>query len=132
MKKIFDHLFYRVYWWNKSILKEKDFVILSTLLGFSVLHVLNISTIIFVYLVYVLEDTLAYSKMFHVFLMFTISVIDYFIYIHSKRYISIIHLSQKKNIRKLRILDALVFTYVVFTFGLFIWIIIKGRELAVY
>ena len=116
MKKIFDHLFYRVYWWNKSILKEKDFVILSTLLGFSVLHVLNISTIIFVYLVYVLEDTLAYSKMFHV----------------SKRYISIIHLSQKKNIRKLRILDALVFTYVVFTFGLFIWIIIKGRELAVY
>lgn len=129
MGKFFNHLFYRIYWWNKVIVKEKDFPVFSSLLGISIFHILNISTLIFIYLVYVLKDPMAYPKWVHLILMFAVLVLDYFIYIHKGRYKEIIKVSEGETKKSLKTKDFISISYILVSFGLLIWIIIKGREL---
>lgn len=129
MGKFFNHLFYRIYWWNKVIVKEKDFPVFSSLLGISIFHILNISTLIFIYLVYVLKDPMAYPKWVHLILMFAVLVLDYFIYIHKGRYKEIIKVSEGETKKSLKTKDFISISYILVSFGLLIWIIIKGRGL---
>lgn len=129
MEKFFNHLFYRIYWWNKTIVKEKDFPVFSSLLGISVFHILNISTLIFIILVYIFKDPMVYPKWVHLIIMFVVLVLDYFIYIHKKRYKEIIKSSENETKISLKRKDYFSLIYIIVSFGLFIWIIIKGREL---
>src|SRR5690625_3233146 len=129
MEKFFNHLFYRIYWWNKTIVKEKDFPVFSSLLGISVFHILNISTLIFIILVYIFKNPMVYPKWIHLIIMFAVLVLDYFIYIHKKRYKEIIKSSENETKISLKRKDYFSLIYIIVSFGLFIWIIIKGREL---
>ncbi len=128
MGKFFNHLFYRIYWWNMTIVKEKDFPVFSSLLGISIFQILNISTVIFVFLLYVLKDPMAYPKWVHLILMFLILILDYFIYIHKGKYKEIIKESENETKEALRKKDIYSIIYLLLTFGLFVWIIIKSRE----
>lgn len=129
MVNFFDHLFYRIYWWNKKIVKENEIPVFSTLLGLSVFHVLNFTTIIFFYLVYIQKDPMAYPKSMHIGLMFIIFVIDYFIYINGGRYKRILEASKSENNSSWTGKDIYIIIYIIFTFSTLIWVIIKGRQL---
>lgn len=122
-----NHLFYRIYWWNVRIVKEKNFPLFSALLGISIFHILNFSSIIFALYIFVIGDIQLYPKWLHILLMFLILTADYFLFVHNGHYKKLI----SRNIvsdNKLHKFDYLLILYMLITFGSFIFIIIKGRE----
>lgn len=84
MKYLFKHIFYRVHCWNIYVIKEKDFPVLSAYFVVSALIGMNISTIIFVFLVFVFKDPQVYPTWGHWIIMILSITPSYFIFIHKK------------------------------------------------
>ncbi len=128
MKKYQIISFFRIYWWNVQIVKEKELPIFSTLLGIAVLHILNFTTIVFGFITFVIEDVNIYPKWIHIICMLLILIIDYFLFVHKDKYKEII---SKNHIpeNQIKKLDYLVIFYILLTFVSLAFIIIKGREL---
>ncbi len=123
-----NHLFYRIYWWNVHIVKEKDLPLLSALLGTSIFHILNFSAVIFAFYTFVLKDVQLYPKWLHILFMFLILTIDYFLFVHNGRYKKVI----SKNVvsdKKFQKLDFVIILYLIFTFAVLVFTMIKGKEL---
>lgn len=129
MGNFFNHLFYRIYWWNRNIVKEKHLPIFSTLLGFSILRILNLTILIFIFLVYYVKNPLVYPKWLHIILMVVFLIIDYFNYIHNKYYIKIISQAENESKKEKKEKDIIIFIYLILTFGLLIFLIAEGRKL---
>ena len=123
-----NHLFYRIYWWNVRIVKEKDLPIFSALLGISILHILNVSAVIFAFYTFVLKDVQLYPKWLHILIMFLILAIDYFLFVHNGRYKTIISKIDVSD-KRFQKLDFAIILYLIFTFAILGFTIIKGREL---
>ncbi|AWI25515.1 hypothetical protein HYN49_06175 [Flavobacterium pallidum] len=128
MKLFLYHFFYRMYWWNTQIVKEKNFPVFSALLGVSVFTMLNITTIIFAYLVFVLKNPLAYPKWLHIIVSAFALVLNYFIYVHKKKYLSILKTMSEVAKSKIRVRDALSTLYILLSFSMVVWIVICSRN----
>ena len=123
-----NHLFYRIYWWNVRVVKEKDLPLFSALLGISIFHILNFSAVVFAYYIFVLKDVQLYPKWLHILFMLLILTIDYFVFVHNGRYKKLI----SKNVvsdKKFQKLDFVIILYLIFTFAILGFTIIEGREL---
>ena len=123
-----NHLFYRIYWWNVRIVKEKEIPLFSALLEISILHVLNFSAVIFAFYTFVLKDVQLYPKWLHILFMFLIFTIDYFLFVHNGRYKPLISKSAISD-KKFQKLDFAIILYLIFTFAILGFTIMKGREL---
>lgn len=110
------------------MLKEKEFAVFSSLLGVSVFKVLNVSTLIFLFLI-VLNNVQSYPKWFHVVLMFMMLVGDYFLYVHKGKHETIIKESLRLDKKKSRAKDFLVVFYMITTFAAFFIAVYEGRKL---
>lgn len=128
---MFDHLFYRFYWWNLNIVKETGLPVFSSFLGVSVFKTININTLVYVFLVFSVKDVQLYPKWLHALVMLAVLVLDYFIYIHNGRYKEIIEESKNQAKQKLRRKDIIIVIYMILTFVLFFWAIFEGRKLSV-
>ena len=128
--KLSNHLFYRIYWWNVRIVKEKDFPVFSALLGIAVFHILNFSAIIFAFYTFVLKDVQLYPKWLHILFMFLILTVDYFLFIHNGHYKKLTSKNDvsDKNFQKL---DFAILMYLLSTFAILGFVINKGRELLI-
>lgn len=131
MKDMFDHLFYRFYWWNLNVVKERQLPIFSSFLGVSIFKVLNISTLIFTFLLLCVKGNSVYPKWLHALMMLAMLIVDYFIYIHKGQYKEIIERSKNLEKEKLRKKDIIIIVYMILTFVLLFWVIFEGRKLSV-
>ena len=123
---MFEYLFYRIYWWNKVVVKEKDLLVFSSWLGISVFKILNLTTLIFVILIWkgIISD---YQKWMQVTLMVSVLLYDYFFYIKNSNYKNIIR--KFSNTNKIITKDALLIVYILLTFVLFFAVVITGAKL---
>jgi len=124
MKIFFDFLFYRIYWWNKDILKEKNTVLFNTIIGLSAFFILNITTLLFGFFLYCLRDSSAYPKWLHIVMMILTVVITYTIYVPKYKVI-IAKFSNTKGFAKR---DIYLLAYILVTIILFIFISIQFRN----
>ncbi len=129
MIRLLDHLFYRMYWWNTNIVKEKDLTLFSALLGVATFHVINFSTLIFCYFVFVAKDVTTYPKWAHILLMITILIVDYIYFIHNCRYKKIVEDNFKSSRSELKRNDFYIIIYMSISIFAVIYIISKAREL---
>ena len=128
MKTLFNHLFYRVYWWNRNVLKEKDSLLYSTIIGISVFHALNYCTIIFAFFLYVIKDPLAYPKWAHIIMIVLIPLINYTIYWPKGYYKFVISEASNQPKDTLIKRDYILIAYIIITISSFIYMIVEGRE----
>lgn len=127
MRSFFNHLFYRVYWWNTEIVKENDIPIFSTILGVSAVHLFNILTTLFLILYYVILDIHFINKTVYVIISILIVLFNYLYFIRSNRY-KIILKGHKNNIsrKSIRNKDIGIIIYIVLSVVSFFWIITIG------
>ena len=124
---MFDYLFYRIYCWNQVVVKEKDLLIFSTLLGISVFKILNLSTLIFMVLIW--RDAIShYQKWMQIVLMCSVLLCDYFLYINGSKYKNIIEKFSGKG--KTVTKDVLLVGYIVLTFVLFFLAVLTGAKMS--
>ena len=128
--KFSNHLFYRIYWWNVRIVKDKDFPLFSALLGISVFHIMNFSAVIFAFYIFILEDVQLYPDWLHILSMFLILTADYFLFIHNGHYKKLISKEYLVD-KKVQKLDWMIILYIFSTFLAVGFVILKGRELSV-
>lgn len=128
---MFDHLFYPIYWWNQNVVKERSLPVFSSLLGVSVFKVLNISTLIFSFLLLYTKDIKDYPKWLYVLMMLAVLITNYFIYIHKRRYKEIIEESKNQGKQKLRRKDIILVIYIIVTFLVFFYVVLEGRKLTI-
>lgn len=126
MKTLFDHLFFRVYWWNYYIVKQGDLSLFSTLIGISIFKVLNISVIIFSIYIYLIKNIHSYPKLVHIIIMIFILIIDYLVYFYKGRYKLILNAAKHIENSELKRRDIIVVGYIILTFFTFAWIISQG------
>lgn len=126
MKRLFDHLFFRIYWWNIKIVKDSDFPIFSALIGLAFFHSLNITTLIFVILI--MNDwQMLYHKWVHLFLLFLILLIDFFIYVYKGKSNEIIEVEGLKDKRSIIKKDIAILIYMIVSIILFFLVVIIGK-----
>ena len=120
MKMIFNHLFYRTYWWNIKIIREKDFPALSAFIFVSIMMQINLLTIIFGILFFVFNNTKLFPSWGHWCLMVIILTYNYFVFIRDKKYKTILEKSEKiiKPIKKKE--DVIIILYLILSFLSFI------------
>lgn len=128
MTKFFNHLFYRVYWWNVKVVKESQLPLYSTVLGVSLFFYLNLSTVIFTILLYWVRDFSGFTKTQHILCGGIVLLIVYLTYVRTGRYEKVLKDSKEKPKSETRKLDIAVICYIFITFLLMILIIVKGRE----
>lgn len=128
MKLFFNHLFFRAYWWNKNIVKEKGSFLFSAVLGVSVFYVLNYVTLLFLFSLYYHNNPLAYAMQVHIIGMILIVAINYFIYSYNDNYRRVLERSKNMNKKTIRYFDIGITIYIFLTFLSFILILIKGKE----
>ena len=115
-----------MYWWNTKIVKEKQLPIYSTLLGVATFHVINFSTVIFCFFLFVVKDVKAYPKWLHILCMVLIVCIDYLYFIHGNRYKKII--ANDQSLQNLRRNDFYIILYMILSIVAVILIIIEARK----
>jgi len=128
MRKFFNHLFYRIHWWNVKIVKDKDLPIFSTLMGFSVFIIINLSTIIFAFYIFIWKNPLDYPKIVHFIIMVSVVVINYLIFIHNRKYIQILEMAKSVEKKRIHLNDKLTILYIIITFSSVIWIVLQSRK----
>jgi hypothetical protein len=113
MKNIFNHLFYRIYYWNTKVIKEpQELSLLTALLGIVVVHGLSVSVIIFTILIVVIKNTQGYPKWLHMMFMGIILIIDYLNYVHNGYYKEVFANEQSLERSKLKIKDIQITAYI--------------------
>jgi hypothetical protein len=121
----FDHLTFRIYWWNTRIVKETDVPIFATILGVSVLQSLNISSLFFAIDAYLLNGSVKLSPWTGTVILIALC------YLNQKRYVKTGYLLEivltKKAVRK-RQLDMGVIIYIILTFVFLFWFASELRE----
>ena len=129
MKKIFNHLFYRTYWWNIKIIKEKELPVLSAFLFTTGIIGINLMTIVFSVLTFAFKNPRLFPDWGYWALMIMALVSNYFLFIKKKKYKII--LSHSENLSKLekRKLDTFVIIYLFLTFFLFVILINESNNL---
>ena len=118
MNYLFYHILYRTYWWNITIIKEKDAAVLSAFLFLTALIGLNLLTVIFFVLEFIVKNSNLFPRWGHLPIMFIVLIYNYFNFIHKKKYKAII--SDAENIDKAdkRKRDIIVSLYIFLTFFL--------------
>ena len=125
--RFFDYLFYRVYWWNCKIVKEKELPLFSTFMGVSVFHGINVSTVYF-FLLYLIDDIQFNNKWIYSLLLCLILLFDYVFYFKSQRYKKIINvyfIDISKSNRLIK--DIILIIYIIISIFLFLWILYTGN-----
>ncbi len=121
MKKLFNHLFYRVYWWNIKIIKERDvpvlsaFVLTAGMMGINLLSIFGLLVIGF--------NVQLFPDGGYIPLLILVSINNYFWFIHGKKYSVIINKSEKLNNVVKRKLDIIVISYLILSLSLFFLIV---------
>lgn len=128
MINIFNHIFYRVHCWNIKVIKEKDFPVLSAYLTISALLGINILSIIFMFLVYVIKNPQLYPTWGNWIIVVFSLVPNYYIFINKKKYKKILDESENLDKTEKRKKDIISIIYVLLTFLIGIYIINASRE----
>ena len=127
MKKFTHHLFYRIYWWNTKIVKDdKSLAPFSTLLGTSLLKVLNLVSLLYLINRYLIQESLFIPKWLQTIIFLLVIMFDYFNYLYNSKYKSIIKETKDLSKSELKKRDHIVVYYIAITFILLIWIITKN------
>jgi hypothetical protein len=123
MKYIFYHLFYRVYWWNIKVIKEKDFPVLSAYLFVSGLMSINVISLLSILLVFIIKDPQA-APIWNPWIIILITFLpNYFFFIHKKKYKDIIDNSQNLDKVEKRKRDIAILIYILLTFIILILVV---------
>lgn len=132
MKKFFNHIFFRMYWWNESILKRKGTHLFSAIIGLSAIHVLNYTTIVFSFFLYIIKNPLAYPMWIQIAAMILILIATYLAYSRNDYYKEIVAKAKKEKKSELMYLDIGMVFYIIISIIVHIFIVIKSRELVVF
>ncbi len=123
MKYIFYHLFYRVYWWNIKVIKEKDFPVLSAYLFVSGLMSINVISLLSILLVFIIKDPQT-APIWNPWIIILITFLpNYFFFIHKKKYKDIIDNSQNLDKVEKRKRDIAILIYILLTFIILILVV---------
>lgn len=127
MIKLFDYLFFRVFWWNESIVKEKGMPILSTIIGVALFPYLNLLTLLYTIILLRYDGLPILPKWSIVLIGIFVVVSVYYGLVFKRDYKEIIKenkaYSKKEKTKK----DIVIISYIILTFASLVWIIIKGR-----
>lgn len=123
MKYIFYHLFYRVYWWNIKVIKEKDFPVLSAYLFVSGLMSINVISLLSILLVFIIKNPQG-APIWNPWVIIPITFLpNYFFFIHKKKYKDIIDNSQSLGKVEKRKRDIAILMYILLTFIIMILVV---------
>ena len=123
MKYIFYHLFYRVYWWNIKVIKEKDFPVLSAYLFVSGLMSINVISLLSILLAFIIKNPQE-APIWNPWVIILITFLpNYFFFIHKKKYKDIIDNSQSLNKVEKRKRDIAILMYILLTFIILILVV---------
>jgi hypothetical protein len=128
MKTLLNHLFYRAYWWQETILKETDAILYKTTLITSVFLIFNFFAAIFAFSLYYLKNPVAYPSSAHLIAALAIVFLVYLIYIPSNNYIKIIDECKREDKKIINKRDIMLIIYIVITMATLLYIVIQGRE----
>jgi hypothetical protein len=131
MKSFFEHLFYRIYWWNTRIVNNSGSPIFPTLLGISIFHIINISSLVILSFLLFGKDMSNYPKWLHVSGMVLVLLIDYFIYIHGGRFRMIVERVKNKPEAQIKRNDIMTIIYIALSFGLLIYVVLEMRTIMI-
>lgn len=127
MKRFFEHVFYRIYWWNTKVVSNLGSPVFPTLLGISILHIINISSIILLLLVVLEKDLSYYPKWLHMVGMGLVFLADYFVYIHDGRLKRTIEKVKQVSSKEMKRNDLLTVLYILFSIILLLYSVIEMR-----
>jgi len=125
----FNYLFYRLYWLQTSILKEKDVPLFFAVLELSVLQGLNIIFIIEFFLFYILGLSFQLNKEIYIIIGLITFIIDFIYYKRKNRYRKIFKYFDQIEKKNKFIKDIFILIYVILTFILMIWLASEIREI---
>lgn len=128
MKQIFYQIFYRVYYWNINIIKEKDLPVLSSFLSVSALMGINIYSIMGIFSIFIIKDVKLYPDWIYLIVMFFSMTPNYFIFIRDRKYKNIIHDSESMNRSEKKKRDINMIIYIVITILFAAFISISSRN----
>lgn len=128
MIKLFYHIFYRVYYWNIYVIKEKDLPIFSSFLSVSALLGLNINSFIIGFLVFVVKEIELYPNWGFWIIMLISMAPNYFIFIKNKRYETILRNSESMNRSEKKKWDKAIIIYIVVTILIVVFVSISSRN----
>lgn len=129
MKFIFYHLFYRIYLWNIKVIKEKDFPVFSAYLFVTGMIGINLMSLTYIYLVFIIKDPRALPSWEHwIFIVITV-IPTYFIFLHKKKFKKILDDSEKLSKLEKRKRDVAIFVYLLATFLFLIFTVNASQDL---
>lgn len=131
MKQIFYHLFYRTYWWNIKVIREKDLPVLSAFLFTSGIMGINLMSLVFAVLTFLFKNPRLFPSWGHIALMIIVLITNYFLFVRRKKYVNILSDSQLLTRIEKRKRDIIIIIYLIFTFVLFIFIINATQNLLI-
>jgi hypothetical protein len=129
MQYLFYHLFYRVYWWNIKVIKEKDIPVLFAYALVSGLMGINLMSITACYLVFIIENPRAFPSWQHWIFIAIVCIPNYFIFIYKRKYKNIISDSESLSKEEKRKRDVAILFYIVTTLVFFIFIVNASQDL---
>lgn len=125
--KALDYLYYRISWWNTHVIKDTSFLPMSNVFGVSALQVLNLFTITGLILSFLFPGTKFPPNIIQIIIISTIILINYFYYVHRKRYTSILSKYSSYERSTLRKYDFILIMYIACTFISMVITIVIGR-----
>lgn len=125
--RAFDYLYYRISWWNTHVIKDNSFLPMTNVFGVSALQCLNFVTIKGIIIVAFLPDIQDPSRNYTLISISIVIALNYFYYVHNRRYESIIRHYSSLSKEKLRRHDFILITYIACTFISLIVAIVIGR-----
>ena len=127
MKIFFDYIFYRIYWWNTKVIKQKESPFFYTIAGVSALHIINTTTIIIgIYLLFN-KSISHYPKLFQIVIMIFILCFCYYYYIHKSNNEEIIAYFKSLDSKKIKRLNIWLIIFIVLKIIFHISVIILAR-----
>ena len=129
MKIFFDYLFYRIYWWNTKVIKQKESPFFYTIAGVSAFYIINNTTIIIsIYLLFN-KSISHYPKLIQIAIMIFILCYCYYYYMHKRDREEIITYFKSLDPKKIKRLNFWLIIYIILTIISHIGIIIIGRKM---
>lgn len=129
MKIFLDYLFYKIYWWNTKIIKQKDSPFFYSIMGLSAFYIVNYTTIIFFALLLINGNILIYPKWIQIVVMSIIVCYCYYYYMHKRDRYRIIQYFEGLNAIKIKRLNLSLVIFIILTVVCHIGIVIYIKEL---